>query len=291
MVETFTPAVCGSRPRQRLALVLFALAAVAASAALGAALGFVGGFLGTRPALIAAAASPFSPRSGSRAPSRFPFRSPASRCPSAGSTSCRSQSGARATAPGSAWASSPSSLSRRSGWRAPRRSRWGGRSSLRPVALYGAGRAFMTVWPRRREPDGAAAESLVGRSRLVGRANVVVLGLAVVLAVAPAAGAAVTSLGRGFDPAAYGTTLARAYGRGHDQGPRRAARSGPDGPHQPRRCACARRRLPRLPGRRGHQGDRLAHGHARPQARRAVLTPRSTGRSSAISETTEPTSA
>src|SRR5215213_7098193 len=55
MVETFTPAVCGSRSRQRLALALFASAALVASAALGATLGFVGSLVGTRPALIAAA--------------------------------------------------------------------------------------------------------------------------------------------------------------------------------------------------------------------------------------------
>ena len=79
-------------------------------------------------------------------------------------------------------------------------------------ALYGAGRAFMAVWPRHREPSGpAAVERLVGRASFVPRANAIVLGLAVVLlAVAPAAGAAVTSLGRGFDPAAEGKTLARA---------------------------------------------------------------------------------
>ena len=59
MVETFTPAVCGSRPRQRLAIALFALAASVASAALGATLGFVGGLVGTRPALIGAAALAF----------------------------------------------------------------------------------------------------------------------------------------------------------------------------------------------------------------------------------------
>jgi hypothetical protein len=54
-------------------------------------------------------------------------------------------------------------------------------------------------------------ERLVGRAPFVGRVNAAVLALAVVLlAVAPAAGAAVTSLGRGFDPAAYGPTLARA---------------------------------------------------------------------------------
>ena len=57
----------------------------------------------------------------------------------------------------------------------------------------------------------AQLERLVGRASLVPRANAVVLGLAVILlAVAPAAGASVTSLGSGFDPAADGKTLARA---------------------------------------------------------------------------------
>src|SRR6185312_16076783 len=79
-------------------------------------------------------------------------------------------------------------------------------------ALYGAGRAFMAAWPRLREPSGpAAVEKLVGRASFVPRANAVVLALAVVLlALAPAAGAAVTSLGHGFNPAADGPTLARA---------------------------------------------------------------------------------
>ena len=60
--------------------------------------------------------------------------------------------------------------------------------------------------------DGTAAvERLVGQRALVSRANAAVLVLAVVLlAVAPAAGAAVVSLGRGFDPSADGNTLARA---------------------------------------------------------------------------------
>src|SRR5262245_13524030 len=54
MVETFTPAVCGSRPRQRLAIALFAVAAILASAFLGATLGLLGSLVGTRPALIGA---------------------------------------------------------------------------------------------------------------------------------------------------------------------------------------------------------------------------------------------
>ena len=54
MVETFTPAVCGSRQRQRLALVGFAAGAIAASALVGAALGTLGAALGTQLALVAA---------------------------------------------------------------------------------------------------------------------------------------------------------------------------------------------------------------------------------------------
>jgi hypothetical protein len=87
----------------------------------------------------------------------------------------------------------------------------------------------MATWPRRREPSGSAAvERLVGRASLVPRANAVVLALAVVLlAVAPAAGAAITSLGTGFDPSAYGKTLARAR---MSSGTIRVVVDPPDGP-------------------------------------------------------------
>ena len=56
MLETFTPAVCGSRKRQIVAQALFTGAAVLTAAALGLALGFAGGLLGGRYALYAAAA-------------------------------------------------------------------------------------------------------------------------------------------------------------------------------------------------------------------------------------------
>jgi hypothetical protein len=213
MVETFTPAVCGSRLRQRLALVIFALAAVVASAALGAVLGFAGGFLGTRPALIVAAALAFLaalresgavalplPQSRKQVPERWQYELPLPIW-SAGYGAGLGVGFLTFQPVATFWVACAAALAL-------------GRPLLASAcfALYGAGRAFMAVWPRRREPDGAAAvENLVGRSRLVGRVNAVVLGLAVVLlAVAPAAGAAVTSLGRGFDPAADGKTLARA---------------------------------------------------------------------------------
>ncbi|MGH2805466.1 MAG: hypothetical protein ACRDL4_20880, partial [Thermoleophilaceae bacterium] len=55
MVETFTPAVCGSRTRQRVAAALFAASALATAAALGALLGLAGATLGADRAVLAAA--------------------------------------------------------------------------------------------------------------------------------------------------------------------------------------------------------------------------------------------
>ena len=213
MVETFTPAVCGSRLRQRLAIALFALAALVASAVLGATLGFVGSLVGTRPALIAAAALAFLaalreagilrlplPQSRRQVPERWQYELPLPLW-SAGYGAGLGLGFLTFQPVATFWVACAAAL-----------------ALGKPVAaagcfaLYGAGRAFMAVWPRHREPSGpAAVERLVGRASFVPRANAIVLGLAVVLlAVAPAAGAAVTSLGRGFDPAAEGKTLARA---------------------------------------------------------------------------------
>jgi hypothetical protein len=56
MAETFTPAVCGGRPRRNLAVALFSLAAILTAAGLGAALGLVGGLLPGRAMLLLAVA-------------------------------------------------------------------------------------------------------------------------------------------------------------------------------------------------------------------------------------------
>ena len=213
MVETFTPAVCGSRSRQRLALALFALGALAASAALGAALGLVGGLVGTRPALVGAAALAALaavrelglfrlplPQSRRQVPERWRRELPLPLW-SAGYGAGLGAGFLTFQPVATFWVACAAALAL-------------GRPVLAAgcFAFYGAGRAFMAVWPRRREPDGAAAvERMVGQSFFVARANAFVLVLAVVLlAAAPAAGAAVTSLGSGFDPAADGQTLARA---------------------------------------------------------------------------------
>jgi hypothetical protein len=214
MVETFTPAVCGSRARQRLAIVLFAVGAILASAALGAILGLVGGFVGTRPALIGAAALAFLallreagilrvpvPQFRRQVPERWQYHLPLPLW-STGYGAGLGVGFLTFQPVATFWVACAVALAL-------------GRPILGAgcFAFYGAGRAFMATWPRRREPSGpAAVEKLVGRASLVPRANAVVLALAVVLlAVAPAAGAAVTSLGRGFDPAADGKTLARAW--------------------------------------------------------------------------------
>ena len=213
MVETFTPAVCGSRARQRLAIALFALAAILASATLGAVLGLVGSLIGTRPALIGAAALAFLallretailplpiPQSRRQVPERWQYELPLPLW-STGYGAGLGVGFLTFQPVATFWVACAAALAL-------------GRplAAAGCFALYGAGRAFMATWPRRREPNGpAAVEKLVGRAPVVSRANAVVLALAVVLlAIAPAAGAAVTSLGRGFDPAADGQTLARA---------------------------------------------------------------------------------
>jgi hypothetical protein len=213
MVETFTPAVCGSRSRQRLALVLFAVGALFASAALGALLGLAGSAIGTRLALIGAAVLAFLaalretglvllplPQSRHQVPEHWRSELPLPLW-STGYGAGLGVGFLTFQPVATFWVACAAALAL-------------GRPALAALcfAFYGAGRAFMAVWPRRRQADGpAAVERLVSRSVLIGRLNAAVLVLAVVmLALSPAAGAAVSSLGRGFDPSADGKTLARA---------------------------------------------------------------------------------
>jgi hypothetical protein len=212
MVETFTPAVCGSRSRQRLALVLFSVGALIASAALGAALGFAGSLIGRTPALVAAAIIAALaalretgalrlplPQSRRQVPERWRSELPLPVW-SAGYGAGLGIGVLTFQPVATFWVACAAALAL-------------GRPMLAAVcfALYGAGRAFMAAWPYRSESGPAAVERLVSRTGLMARANVVVLVLAVGLfALAPAAGAAVTSLGPGFDPSPDGDVLARA---------------------------------------------------------------------------------
>ena len=211
MVETFTPAVCGSRRRQRLALAGFAVGALSASALVGAALGALGGLAGAEIALaVACLALVAAAREGGLVPLPLP--------------QLRRQVPERwrSELPLPAW-----SIGYGAGLGA-------GFLTFQPVATFwiacaaavalarplpaalcfvafGVGRTIMAVSARRGHPDATAAvEALAGRRRLLVRANVVVLLACAALLAAAAAGAA-TGLGAGLDPAASRGVLARAW--------------------------------------------------------------------------------
>jgi hypothetical protein len=211
MVETFTPAVCGSRSRQRAATLLFALSAVAASALLGGLLGLAGETLDARRALLVAAGLALLaaareaglvrfllPQARRQVPDGWRFRLPLP----VWTTGYGAGLGAGIFTyqPFSTfWVACLSAL-----------------ALARPLpaalcfSLFGAGRALMVVAPRRRAADAAeAVERLTSRRGAVARANVAALAAcAALLAFAPAAGGAL--VGPGLDPAVGGSVLALA---------------------------------------------------------------------------------
>jgi hypothetical protein len=210
MVETFTPAVCGSRRRQRFALVGFAAGALAASALVGAALGGIGALVGAEIALpVAGLALLAAVREAGLL--RVPLPQVRRQVPERW----------RAELPLPVW-----SVGYGAGLGAgfltfqPVATFWiacaAAVALARPLvaalcfAAYGAGRTLMAASARRGHADPTAAvEALAGRRRLVVRANVVALVVCASLLAAPVASAA-TSLGPGLDPAAAAGVLARA---------------------------------------------------------------------------------
>jgi hypothetical protein len=210
MVETFTPAVCGSRHRQRLALLGFAVGAVATSVFVGAALGALGMVLGIELALVVAGLALLA-AAREAGLVRLPLPQVRRQVPERW----------RATLPLPVW-----SIGYGAGLGAgfftfqPVSTFWvacaGAVALGQPVAAaacfaaYGVGRTVMTMVPRRGQRDATSAvEALVRRRRVLVAANVGALVVCAALLAAPAAGAA-TSIGPGFDPAATGTALARA---------------------------------------------------------------------------------
>jgi hypothetical protein len=213
MLETFTPAVCGSRKRQIVAQALFAAAAVAAAGALGLALGFVGSLIGARQAVLAAAALALLaaareaglvrialPQARRQVPERWRFELPLPIW----------ASGYGAGLGAGLFTFQPVSTF----WVACA----GALALARPVpaavclSLYGAGRAAMVVWPRRRGGDPTAAvERLTGRRGVLLRANALaLLACGVLLALAPSAGGATLVVGSALDPSSGGSALAYA---------------------------------------------------------------------------------
>ena len=203
MVETFTPAVCGSRTRQRAAAALFALAAVATAAALGALLALLGAALGADRVVLAAAALALLAAGREAGLLRLPLPQSRRQVPEAW----------RFELPLPVWATGyGAGLGAGFLTYQPVATFWvacaGALALARPLpaalcfALYGAGRAVTLIWPRRRSADAAeTVERMVARRPALLRANVAGLAAcAALLALAPTAeGGRVTE---GMDPSA-----------------------------------------------------------------------------------------
>ena len=213
MLETFTPAVCGSRKRQIVAQALFTGAAVLTAAALGLALGFAGSLLGGRYALYAAAGLALLAAAREAGLVRFPLPQARRQVPERW----------RFELPLPVWATGyGAGLGAGFFTFQPVSTFWvacaGALALARPLpaaacfALYGAGRAVMVVWPRRRTDDPTAAvERLTRRRGALLRANAVALVVCgILLAVAPAAGGATLVQQAAYDPSFSGGAIAFA---------------------------------------------------------------------------------
>lgn len=203
MVETFTPAVCGSRTRQRVAAALFALSAVATAAALGALLALIGAALGADRAVLAAAALALLAAGREAGLLRLPVPQSRRQVPE----------GWRFELPLPVWATGyGAGLGAGFLTYQPVATFWvacaGALALARPVpaalafALYGAGRALMLVSPRRRGADATeTVERIAARRPALLRANVAGLAAcAALLALAPTAEG--RRLTEGLDPSA-----------------------------------------------------------------------------------------
>jgi hypothetical protein len=217
MLETFTPAVCGSRKRQLIAQALFTAAAVATSAALGLALGFAGYLLGGEHAVLAAAALALVAAARELGLVRFALPQARRQVPERW----------RFELPLPLWATGyGAGLGAGFFTFQPVSTFWvacaGALALARPLpaalclSLYGAGRAAMVVWPRRRAGDPTASvERLTRRRGALLRANAVgLVACAILLALAPAAGGARVARAA-LDPSVSGANLAFATKSGN----------------------------------------------------------------------------
>jgi cytochrome c biogenesis protein CcdA len=211
MLETFTPAVCGSRKRQRAASLIFAVSATAVAFALGALLGLAGATIEAHRAVLGAAALALLAAAREAGLVRLPLPQMRRQVPE----------GWRFRMPLPVWASGyGAGLGAGVFTYQPVSTFWvacaGALALARPLpaalcfALYGAGRAAMVVWPRRRPHDSTeAVERLSRRSAAVLRLNAAALAVcAGLLAAAPAAPGAVYA--PGLDPSADAGVVAWA---------------------------------------------------------------------------------
>jgi cytochrome c biogenesis protein CcdA len=211
MIETISPAVCGSRRRYRIALAGFALGAVSVSFALGALLGLTGAWLGAERAVLAVAALALVAAAREAGLLRIPVPQLRKQVPERW----------RATLPLPVW-----SFGYGAGLGAgfvtfqPFATFWVACAAAvalaQPLpaaicfAFYGVGRAFMVAWPHRAGAGPTeGVERLVRRRRALAGANVLALVVCAALLAAPSAVAAPVTMGRGFDPSLSGGIVAR----------------------------------------------------------------------------------
>lgn len=218
MVETITPAGCGSRHRQRTAIALFAAGAVAAAAALGVLLGLLGAPLDRTAALAAAAALALVgalrelgvlglplPQLARQVPERWRRELPLPLW-SAGYGAALGLGLLTHQAVATFWVAAAGALAL-------------GDPAAAAACLgcFGLGRALMVILPARAGRDpGDAVLRLAARRAALGPANAGVLALlaALLVAAAPAAGAPAGAAAAGaygvYDPAASGRVVAHA---------------------------------------------------------------------------------
>jgi cytochrome c biogenesis protein CcdA len=211
MIETISPAVCGSRRRYRIALACFSAGAVGVSFALGALLGLTGALLGAERAVLAVAALALVAAAREVGLFRLPLPQLRKQVPERW----------RAELPLPVW-----SFGYGAGLGAgfvtfqPFATFWVACAAAvalgRPLpaavcfAFYGVGRALMVAWPHRSGEDAAdGVERLVRRRRTLASANAAALVACAALLAAPSAAAAPTNIGSGLDPSLSGGTVAR----------------------------------------------------------------------------------
>jgi hypothetical protein len=215
MIESFTPAGCGSRRRRRLALALFAGGAILAAALVGALLGALGALLpGGRATLVAVAALALAAAAREAGLLRLPLPQVRRQVPDSW----------RGSLPLPAWSSLyGAGLGAGFFTYQPVATFWvacaGAVAIGRPLvaaacfALFGVGRALMVVLPSRGADPALAAARLAGRAAAVRRLNAAALAvLGAALLLVPVGGAEATTLqlgtGRQLDPSVSQGVLA-----------------------------------------------------------------------------------
>ena len=220
MIETISPAVCGSRRRHRLALACFALGALCASFALGALLGFAGALLGAERAVLAVAALALVAAAREAGLLRVPLPQLRKQVPERW----------RASLPLPVWTFGyGAGLGAGFVTYQPFATFWVACAAAvalaRPLpgavcfAFYGLGRALMVAWPHRSGADPTeGVERLVRHRRALAGANVLALVACAALLAAPSAAAERVKIGSGLDPSLSGGVMARTQVSGGARG-------------------------------------------------------------------------